>query len=92
VIDFAMTLGLGAAAVYAVFAVGVIRSDRRSHGSWISFAGLPSRFMTLPVAVLTEAFGHRLDHRSSSQMAIGVGATASLIAFVVMLVARSLGA
>lgn len=90
--DLAASLGLGTAAVYAVFAVAVIRSDRRSHGSWISFAGLASRFVTMPVAALTEAFGHRLDHRSSWQMAIGVGATASLIAFVVMLLARWLGA
>ena len=88
----AVSLGLAASVLYAAAAVLVIRSDRRSRGSWISFAGLASRFATFPVAALTEAFGLRLDHRSNVQMTVAVLATAALIVAGIVALAALLGA
>jgi hypothetical protein len=85
-------LGLAAGLAYVVAAILVIRSDRSAPGSWISFAGLPSRLATFPVAALTEAFGHRLDHRSWWQMTIAVAGTAGLLGLLVAFVAHVFGA
>lgn len=80
-------IGLGVAAVYAVAAVLVIRSDRRSVGSWINLSGLASGLATLPVAALVEFCGGRLNHRSNVQMAAAVLVTGAVVAGVVALIA-----
>lgn len=61
------------AALYIVFATGIILSDRKGGGgNWISLSGLASFLITFPVSALGELLNMKLDFRRNIDMGFAV--------------------
>lgn len=76
-------LGGVLAAIYVVFAVLVIASDRQSKGGgWITLNGMASFLVTFPVSAPLEMLGHKLQFRRNIEMTAVVASCAFLVYFV----------
>ncbi len=82
--DTTMTVALIGAMIYATLAIGLVRADRETHtGGFITLNGMVSLLATLPVSLLLEYFGRKLNFRSNYQMTTAITCCAALtFAFV----------
>lgn len=78
--DPKMASALVGAMLYVTLATGLVRADRQTHtGGFINLNGMVSLLATLPVSLLLEYLGRKLDFRSNWQMAVAITVCAGLI-------------
>jgi hypothetical protein len=71
------------AVIYLAFAIWVLIQDRTTTGGgWISFNGMSTYIVTMPVSAPFELLGYKLDFKRNLDMTVAIGGCALLVYLV----------